>query len=58
MRLHQKTTVVDDPEVAKARGFVDSSKSHTYLKHDFILPTVEEAEEAKKVLKLKLKSHL
>ena len=54
----QKSTVVVDPGVTKARGFLDPSKPHTYLKHDFILPTVEEAEEAKKGLKLKLKSHL
>jgi hypothetical protein len=58
MRLRQKSTVVEDPEVTKARGFLNTSKPHTCLKHDFILPTVQEAEEAKKALKLKLKSHL
>jgi len=39
--------VINDLSISKARGFKES-KPHTYLKHDFVLATVDECVEARK----------
>jgi len=39
--------VINDVSITKARGFKDP-KPHIYLKHDFVLATVDECVEARK----------
>lgn len=46
-----KPEVIDDPELSKSRGFLDPTKPHVYLRKDFVLPTVQQAEEAKRLFK-------
>ncbi|TFK65132.1 intradiol ring-cleavage dioxygenase [Pluteus cervinus] len=49
-----RTSLIVDPEKVKdealtvSRGFKNGSKGHAYVKHDFVLATVEEAKEARK----------
>ncbi|KAF5336480.1 hypothetical protein D9611_006683 [Ephemerocybe angulata] len=49
-----KSEVIDDPKLTKARGFADASMAHVYLKQDFVLPTPEEAEEAKRAMEIRV----
>jgi hypothetical protein len=40
--------VITDESITKARGFKES-RGHLLLKHDFVLATLEEGKEARKV---------
>ncbi|RXW21587.1 hypothetical protein EST38_g4271 [Candolleomyces aberdarensis] len=42
-----KTELINDPNLARSRGFPDPSKPHVLLKQDFVLPTVEEVKALK-----------
>lgn len=47
LRYTQEPKVIDDLSISKARGFKES-KPHLYLKHDFVLATVDECVEARR----------